>query len=525
MATTAPTPGAIAYGASTSGLSVVVPTPAGVGVGDYLVAFVCSQESTVQTFTASGWSVIATPGFGQTNVAGARVVTVLGRAIADAAALAALPASTTFTKGGSSNRNVGIVQIIKGVKLSAPVNAVGTWASNSSSTTTTVPAATTTVANTLVYTVGNGNAGANVQMLPTTVSGSVRQGYYQSPAGTADSDVSASRTLLGVFSRAQAVAGSTGTVPHAQANASGQKAAFQIAFTPADEVVVPGITPTTGAKYWDGSVERDVQLARWDGNAESRIASLEAYDENVYDWAAVSSERPFFIAHRGGSYTWPEMSAAAYRRAARIYGMRALELSVHRSSDGVFVLHHDPTTTRATGQAYTIATTPWSTLSTLKTLASKTSNPNQPDEFLARLDQVLPLYMGNRVIFLEDKTYNAQNRADLIAYVKSLPGWQSVVWKVDGNTGNAAALAGANAGMRSWGYFFSGYEPSTFAANASRFDFIGPDMNFTAAEWAQADATGKPFIAHIIQTQAQLDTVLSHSPVGVMLANAQLFPR
>ena len=50
---------------------------------------------------------------------------------------------------------------------------------------------------------------------------------------------------------------------------------------------------------------------------------------------------PQIIAHRGASRERPENSLAAFRRAAEL-GADAVELDVHRTADGVIVVHHDP---------------------------------------------------------------------------------------------------------------------------------------------------------------------------------------
>lgn len=47
------------------------------------------------------------------------------------------------------------------------------------------------------------------------------------------------------------------------------------------------------------------------------------------------------IAHRGASRERPENSLAAFERAAEL-GADGVELDVHRTADGVIVVHHDP---------------------------------------------------------------------------------------------------------------------------------------------------------------------------------------
>ena len=50
---------------------------------------------------------------------------------------------------------------------------------------------------------------------------------------------------------------------------------------------------------------------------------------------------PEIIAHRGASREQPENTLAAFRRAVEL-GADATELDVHRTADGVVVVHHDP---------------------------------------------------------------------------------------------------------------------------------------------------------------------------------------
>jgi glycerophosphoryl diester phosphodiesterase len=54
--------------------------------------------------------------------------------------------------------------------------------------------------------------------------------------------------------------------------------------------------------------------------------------------------RPEQISHRGAHQTLPENSIPAFLRAIEL-GTDAIELDVHATSDGLLVVHHDPTVT------------------------------------------------------------------------------------------------------------------------------------------------------------------------------------
>ena len=50
---------------------------------------------------------------------------------------------------------------------------------------------------------------------------------------------------------------------------------------------------------------------------------------------------PLLYAHRGASSELPENSTRAFRRALEL-GADVLELDLHATRDGVFVVSHDP---------------------------------------------------------------------------------------------------------------------------------------------------------------------------------------
>lgn len=50
---------------------------------------------------------------------------------------------------------------------------------------------------------------------------------------------------------------------------------------------------------------------------------------------------PEIVAHRGASRERPENTLAAFRRAVEL-GADAAELDIHRTADGMLIVHHDP---------------------------------------------------------------------------------------------------------------------------------------------------------------------------------------
>lgn len=71
------------------------------------------------------------------------------------------------------------------------------------------------------------------------------------------------------------------------------------------------------------------------------------------------------VAHRGASRERPENTFAAFQLAMEL-GADAVELDVHRTADGVIVLHHDPTITGPSGAKLPIATMPHAALASFR---------------------------------------------------------------------------------------------------------------------------------------------------------------
>lgn len=67
---------------------------------------------------------------------------------------------------------------------------------------------------------------------------------------------------------------------------------------------------------------------------------------HVYD-RLLPADHPAVLAHAGGSLLWPDNTLAAFDGAARL-GADVLELDVHETLDGEFVVIHDDTVDRTT---------------------------------------------------------------------------------------------------------------------------------------------------------------------------------
>jgi glycerophosphoryl diester phosphodiesterase len=195
------------------------------------------------------------------------------------------------------------------------------------------------------------------------------------------------------------------------------------------------------------------------------------------------ADSPFYVAHRGGGANWPEMTAYAYQQATtQVPGLKAIEISVCLSADGVLVCSHDPTTRRVTGTDYLIAKEQWSTLAPLMVTSAYTTDPTQPARSLSRFDDVIEAHIDQFVAFVEPKTPEALE--PLMAKMVALGQPERVVWKQPVNQPNFGRAK--NHGFGTWGYVLD--EPGhVYPPRLARFA-ASKDIDMLGVQRIQSDA-------------------------------------
>ena len=196
--------------------------------------------------------------------------------------------------------------------------------------------------------------------------------------------------------------------------------------------------------------------------------------------ASLTSESPFYIAHRGGDRNWPEMTAYAYAQAAALPYVHALEISVCITSDGVLVCSHDADTARVTGTDYTISDVPWSVLEPLTVTPKFTDNPGQPRRPFTRLADVLARYVADHVIFIEPKVAAAVPALQQALVALGRP--ERLGWKqpIDGCRFEWAKAQG----FTTWGYILD--QPS-HSMDRVRSYAAGPTVDMLGIECTRPD--------------------------------------
>jgi hypothetical protein len=242
---------------------------------------------------------------------------------------------------------------------------------------------------------------------------------------------------------------------------------------------------------------------------------------------------PFiWSAHRGGSADFPELTAYAYSQSA-IYDYPAMELSMARTSDGVWFGLHDASLDRTSlgtgggsGTTLIAANMTWAQVQNYQVMGSAAiNNPTQPARPYMRFEELMATYYFSHVIMLDPKVANAY-RGELLNMMDAQPGnprerlmgkYYGVSGAVNGSTGWAKELR--DRGYKSWGYFYDTDQPN-YATYAPRWDILGLNYHATQTYWDQlrAAAPGKKVLGHICVTNGDLNSAVARGADGAIVA-------
>ena len=234
---------------------------------------------------------------------------------------------------------------------------------------------------------------------------------------------------------------------------------------------------------------------------------------------------PFFIAHRGGSSDWPEMSGFAYANAVD-RGADALEISLARSSDGVWFGLHDRTLDRTSGtDEFVAAEHPWESISQFEITASTTGDPAQPARRYLRFEQLIEAHSATHTIFVDPKHVSPVFYPELLDIMDAAADDPTNVFIAKYYcTGLEWATAARARGYLTWGYYYTqGLEENSglLSATESYWDILGVDIGGSDDGWNTVVDTGKPVIGFIARTGADADRALARGARGVMVGGVE----
>ena len=230
-----------------------------------------------------------------------------------------------------------------------------------------------------------------------------------------------------------------------------------------------------------------VEYFVWSGTDAISCVSMKAIPYGSRSVEEMLKTPKFFVAHRGGSASWPEHTERAYSQCP-IFKFHGLEMSCGQSSDGVWFGCHDqslsrlvPSLTKPADQ-YTWAE--------IKAAASQT-------EYMpARLDWLIEHYIDSHVLVVDPK-YKTGKWEEFLAVFKGLE--NKIIFKAYGDTRWAFDQIRSK-GVKTWGYAYAGDKDKAWYADWAEGETCDVlSMEYTAPQdiWTALKASGKPLVSHI----------------------------
>lgn len=270
------------------------------------------------------------------------------------------------------------------------------------------------------------------------------------------------------------------------------------------------------------------------GVKEVPIAKIELIHSGSLVPDLLRMDRVFTMAHRGGSLDYQEHTLRGYTQSA-IAHMDALEISVARTSDGVFIGVHDDTLNRTTSGLAANYRPRDHTLAEILQLRQDLPNRGDPrfttDRYYT-LDELLAIWgQGTHSVFIDPKALTTADRVALIARLKQVTRYQDIFVGKFFHSGTIVADEFAAAGMATWGYAYTeaitGFRSDgqatsdpLLSATAGKWTMLG--LEYSAADdiWATAlaIANGKKIIGHILPTAAAARAVVAKGARGLQVS-------
>ena len=263
-----------------------------------------------------------------------------------------------------------------------------------------------------------------------------------------------------------------------------------------------------GAGALDGAT-----VPLWLGGEQTR-AGVSIMPYGARSVSELRERKGIVVGHRGmsGAGDVVEHTMAAYTRAVEC-GVDALEISCHRTSDGVWFASHDSTLERLGGPSTPIRDMTWAQV--------RSAFAGRPEAVPVTLRDYLGAYGGTHVTIFDPKTEMARTDEYLAILA---PYKDRVVIKAFADSGWLFAKV-KQAGWATWGYAYARNRGQNWYP-----DFVkGTNLDFLSMEWDAADdvwaplvATGKPVIAHIPATAAQAAEGTRKGAAGCITSRADL---
>lgn len=237
----------------------------------------------------------------------------------------------------------------------------------------------------------------------------------------------------------------------------------------------------------------------------------------------VLSTGNMYVGHRGisaeNAVTWGvECSAKAYQSCVDLK-LKAVEIPVWMTTDGVWVISHDRDTARIFTTSVDIPTNPYSALTGLST-ATAYPGTNYP---IAKLVDVLAILPASMVVFVDNKqSLNITAFLDLLDSYSNATGRFVLKGSYDTGTGvtsTSVPMSGRLRGYWSWGFYYE-TDLASLPTTAQYFDLLGMDYAASAGAWTTILGYGKPVLGHVTLSNTAQNTAFSKGANGVVTGKA-----
>lgn len=489
-------------------------------IGDLLVAFIHNQSSAAGTVsTPAGWTHYG-PAVGSASANASRISGFYYFKVTSQQDIDNFLATTTWTFS-IAGRIASHVVRATGIDLANPEDSAASGFNSATSGTTTfaISSLTTIAAHTLLIGGLHHQNSASTSSPTTTDFMTAFTVYKTAPTGSALANTG---TALGY--KELTAAGSTGAVTATFDSTITQGGGALVAFRALTS------TPPTGLTVKYTSAQDTLSNATlYYTSATNTLATPSEVRPFPAGYSSVNTmlnTTPFYAAHRGGSKNWPEMSLYSYTQAG-FWGVGALELSLSRTSDGVWFGLHDATLDRTSGTSgFTASAHTWAEVQQYMITAAETNDTSQPTRPYARWEEIMAAYYSTHVIFIDPKEAYAYT-SELLTMMDAMPGnpRQRFIAKgygVSGNAGNTTGWAyeAAARNYQTWGYFYQA-DSANIDAYQGRWTILGMDYAADQATWTTIKGYGKKVIGHVVPTAAAATTALSKGADGLMVSGVQ----
>ncbi|MEO5950496.1 MAG: glycerophosphodiester phosphodiesterase family protein [Candidatus Saccharimonadales bacterium] len=496
--------------------SFTINKPTGYQNGDVLIMALAAQTPTATSdFACSGWSRISQPFI--SSSAGTRIIAFYALPVPTASLLTQTTFTFTSTDSATAGRICAEIFIVRGADLSNLVSSISPYGTASGQVVTVQPASPS-VNNNLLLVGYNANFTSAIDYtIASGPSGMTQQ------ASLISSTAAQSKTALAVYYQnidSGAVAGKTLTWAGVQSQSAGVSVAIR---------ALGQAAPNAGIALKYTSAPDTLSTAHlYYTSATDTISTPKEVRPVPTGYSSVTSmlaTTPFYVAHRGGSADWPEMSLHAYTQSA-FWGVGALELSLARTSDGVWFGLHDATLDRTSGTTnFTASAHTWAEVQAYLITAAGTTSTPQVDKPYMRWEEIMAAYYNTHIIFIDPKVASGYIN-ELLAMMDAQSGTPTnrFVAKYYGIASAWPNAAHAH-GYKTWGYFYQADVPN-LAAYQGYWDILGMDVGADQPSWDAIKSYGKKVIGHIPATLSSSNSGFSKGADAMMCAGVtEIIPR